>query len=92
MCTLREQIRREHEEVCRHLQDAQLRFAIETVINLATGYTGCDKTPEREFDLTTLVYESIQADACSDDGVVHANVSQGTHMPWLVASVLFSPG
>ena len=57
---LRGQIRSEHEEVCRHLQDAQLRFLqSKPLISLATGYTGCNTTPERELDLSALVYEPI---------------------------------
>ena len=80
---LRRQIKSEHEEVCRHLQDAQLRFLqSKPLINLATGYTGCDNTPERELDLSTLVYEPIESDAiCSNDGGVPAGVSQETQMP-----------
>ena len=57
---LRGQIRSEHEEVCRHLQEAQLRFLqSKPLISLATGYTGCDTIPERELDLSAMVYEPI---------------------------------
>ena len=42
------QIRREHEVVCRHLQDAQLRFLqSKPLITSATGYTGCENTLEQ---------------------------------------------
>ena len=44
---LRGQIRGEHEEVCRHLQEAQLRFLqSKPLISLATAYTRCDTTLE----------------------------------------------
>ena len=84
---LRGRIRREHEEVCRHLQDAQLRFLqSKPLISLATGYTGCDNTPERELDLSTLVYDPIESDSiCTDDGVVPC-VSQATRMPIATSS------
>ena len=84
---LRGRIRREHEEVCRHLQDAQLRFLqSKPLISLATGYTGCDNTPERELDLSTLVYGPTVSDECSDDGVVPADVSHVTQMPIATSS------
>ena len=42
LSALRGQIRSEHEEVCRHLQDAQLQFLqSKPLITLATGYTDC---------------------------------------------------
>ena len=79
---LRGQIRSEHEEVCRHLQDAQLRFLqSKPLISLATGYTGCDTTPERELDLSILVYEPIDSDAARPDHVGVVTLSQGTQMP-----------
>ena len=71
---LRGQIRSEHGEVCRHLRDAQMAFLqSKPLISLATGYTGCDTTPERELDLSALVYEPIEYDAFRTDDVgVHA--------------------
>ena len=82
LLALRGQIRREHEEVCRHLQDAQLRFLqSKPLINLATGYTGCDTTPERELDLSALVYERIGSEAARSDDVGVPALSQGTQMP-----------
>ena len=57
LLALRRQIRGEHEEVCRHLQEAQLRFLqSKPLISLATGYTGCDTTFERALDLSAFVY------------------------------------
>ena len=42
------QISSEHEEVCRHLHDAQVRFLqSKPVINLATGHTGCDTSSRK---------------------------------------------
>ena len=54
------------------MQDAQLRFLqSKPLLNLATGYRGCDNTPVRELDL--LVHEPIESEAaCSDDDVVPA--------------------
>ena len=67
---LRRQIRSEHEEVCRHLQGAQLRFLrSKPLIGLATGYTGCDTSPEREFDLSCLVYEPSASEAVQIEDV-----------------------
>ena len=66
LLALRGEIRREHEEVCKHLQDAQLRFLqSKPLISLATGCTGCVDTPERELDLSTLVYRSPVTDSAS---------------------------
>ena len=83
LSALRRQIRREHEEVCRHLQDAQLRFLqSKPLINLATGYTGCENTPERELDLSSLVFEPVETDAVYSEGsVLPADESQLTPMP-----------
>ena len=79
---LREQIRSEHEEVCRHLQDAQLRFLqSKPLLSLATGYTGCDTTPERELDLSALVYEPIESDSARSNDVGVPALSQGTQIP-----------
>ena len=71
----RGQIRSEHEEVCRHLQEAQLRFLqSKPLINLATGYTGCDTSPERDLDLSAFVYEPIEsASFWADDIDVHGS-------------------
>ena len=47
LSALRGQIRDEHEEVCRHLQDAQLQFLqSKPLITLATGYMDYENTPE----------------------------------------------
>ena len=85
---LRGQIRREHEEVCRHLQDAQLRFLkSKPLITLATGYTGCENTPERELDLSTLVFTPVESDtAWSDASVAPAGETQLTRMPIAASS------
>ena len=82
LLALRGQIRREHEEVCRHLQDAQLRFLqSKPLITLATGYTGCENTPERELDLSTLVFKPVESDtADSEASVVVAGETQSTQM------------
>ena len=88
LLALRGQIRREHEEVCRHLQDAQLRFLqSKPLITLATGYTGYENTPERELDLSTLVYKLVESDAaCSDASVIPAGETQLTQMPIAASS------
>ena len=79
---LRGQIRSEHEEVCRHLQDAQLRFLqSKPLISLATGYTGCDTNIERESDLSALVYEPSESNAARSGDVGVPELSQGTQMP-----------
>ena len=76
------QIRREHDEVCRHLQDAQLRFLqSKPLITLATGYTGCESTPKRALDLSTLVYKPVDSDtAFSEASAGHAGGTQMTQM------------
>ena len=67
LSALRGQIKQDHEEVCRHLQEAQLPFLqTKPLISLATGYTGCVDISERqELDLSTLVYRTDGSnDAC----------------------------
>ena len=88
LLALRGQIRREHEEVCRHLQDAQLGFLeSKPLITLATGYTCCETTPERELDLSTLVFKPVESDAaCSDASVCPAGEPQLTQMPIAASS------
>ena len=55
---LRRQISGEHDEVCRHLRDAQMAFLqTKPLINLATGYTGCDTDIGRDLNLSALIYE-----------------------------------
>ena len=53
LSALRGQIKQDHEEVCRHLQESQLRFLqTKPLISLATGYTGClDISERQELDL-----------------------------------------
>ena len=82
-CTpLRRQISGEHDEVCRRLRDAQIAFLqTKPLINLATGYTGCDTDIGRDLDLSALIYEPNEGEnAHSEDFGVPAN-SQGTQMP-----------
>ena len=88
LLALRGQIRREHEEVCRHLQDAQLRFLqSKPLITLATGYTGCVDTTERELDLSTLVYKPVEPDsAYSETSGGHAGETQTTQVLMASAS------
>ena len=88
LLALRGQIRREHEEVCRHLQDAQLRFLqSKPLISLATGYTGCVDIPERELDLSTLVYRLFESNNASSQASVDlAGETQTTHRPRAAAS------
>ena len=75
---LRRQIRGEHEEVCRHLHEVQLRFLhSKPLINLATGYTGCDTTFEREMDLSGLVHAPIETDPWLVDEAEEYGSSQG---------------
>ena len=83
---LRGQIRSEHEEVCRHLRDAQLSFLqSKPLISLATGYTGCNTHIARELDLSALIYEPVATETRSDDAGVPA-LSQGTLMPIVSSS------
>ena len=82
LLALRRQIRGEHEEVCRHLHEAQLHFLhSKPLINLATGYTGCDTTFEREMDLSGLVYAPIETDPWIVDEAEEYGSSQGRILP-----------
>ena len=76
---LRGQIKQDHEEVCRRLQEAQLRFLqTKPLISLATGYTGClDISERQELDLSTLVYRTDGSnDACLEASEDHAGSTQ----------------
>ena len=78
---LRGQIQSEHEEICKHLREAQLHFLQnKPLISLATGYTGCDTHRDREVDLTALIYDPVAMMTHSDDDVV-LEPSQGTALP-----------
>ena len=63
-------------------RDAQLRFLqSKPLITLATGYTGCVETPERELDLSTLAYRLVASDtAYSEASAGHAGDTQTTQM------------
>ena len=66
---LRGQIRSEHEEVCRHVRDAQMAFLqSKPRISLATGYTGCDTNIERALDLSALIYEPNESEGAHSEG------------------------
>ena len=79
---LRGQIRSEHEEVCRHLREAQMRFLqSKPLISLATGYTGCNTTLERDLDLSAAAYEPIDSDPWGGDEVEIHSSSQGRLLP-----------
>ena len=77
---LRRQILCEHEEVCRHLRDAQMSFLqSKPLISMATGYTAGESNVERELDLSGLVYapnESLVAQSEDADGLVLAHTQQ----------------
>ena len=64
---LRRQILCEHEEVCRHLRDAQMSFLqSKPLISMATGYTAGESNVERELDLSGLVYAPNESSAQSE--------------------------
>ena len=78
LSALRSQIKPDH-EVCRHLQEAQLRFLqTKPLIVLATGYTGyLNKSETQELDLSTLVYRIDGSnDACLEASEDHAGSTQ----------------
>ena len=82
LLALRRQIRGEHEEVCRHLQEAQLRFLqSKPLISLATGYTGCDTTFERDLDFSALVYAPFESDPWGADEAEDHGSSQRRILP-----------
>ena len=71
---LRGQLQTEHDEVCRHLRDAQMVFLqSKPLISLATGYTGSVSNEERELDLSGFAYEPVESVNAlygeEDDGV-----------------------
>ena len=64
---LRRQILGEHEEVCRHLRDAQMSFLqSKPLICMATGYTAGESNMERELDLSGLVHAANESSAQSE--------------------------
>ena len=78
---LRGQIQSEHEDICKHLREAQLHFLQnKPLISLATGYTGCDTHRDREIDLSALVYDPVATVTPSDEDVV-LELSKGTALP-----------
>ena len=80
------QISGEHEDVCRHLRDAQMTFLqSKPLISFATGYTGCDTNFERELALSALLYERNESEDVQSEEVGPA-VAQGTQMPFVSSS------
>ena len=81
---LRGQISGEHEDVCRHLRDAQMAFLqSKPLISLATGYTGCDTNIERELDLSALLDELNESEDAQSEDVGVPAFAQGTQMPFV---------
>ena len=80
---LRRQILCEHEEVCRHLRDAQMSFLqSKPLISMATGYTAGESNVERELDLSGLVYapneSSAQSEGVEGQGLAHTRHIAGS--------------
>ena len=83
---LRRQILCEHEEVCRHLRDAQMSFLqSKPLICMATGYTAGESNVERELDLSGLVYapnessaQSAQSEGVEGQGLAHTRHIAGS--------------